>query len=337
MKLAPRLTFLAMLWVFLLTACAPAAPAGPAPATDLPAVTLSEPEPTHTPAVEEPATDEPFEASATDALGNLVTLAAKPMRIVSLTLGTDEILLDLVGPERLIGVTYLASDPTTSNIAGRPELLEVPNTVEASPEQIIALEPDLVFVATFTDAAVIEQLQSAGLAVFAVGNFSTIDSMKENILLIGSLVGEPQKAEALVAQMTADLDAIADAISAAEGEPISVLYLASGGWVAGSATTVDDMIQHAGGVNAAAEAGLVDWNQVGEEAIIEMNPDVVILSPYVTDDEFRDNPVFAGVSAVQNDRVTAITDAHMSATSHYIVLGVEDIARLLYPDLMPGE
>src|SRR5688572_1751213 len=78
------------------------------------------------------ATEEAFNVTATDALGNEITLTAKPQKIVSLTLGTDETLLDLVGPERLIGVTYLAGDASTSNIADNPALAEVANTVEAN-------------------------------------------------------------------------------------------------------------------------------------------------------------------------------------------------------------
>lgn len=281
------------------------------------------------------STEEPFSATVVDGLGTEIALSAKPQRIASVTLGTDEILLDLIGPERLVGVTYLASDATTSNIADRPELAQVPNVIEAnpSPEQIIALEPDLVFVATFTDAAVIQQLRDAGLPVFAVGFFNSIEAMQENILAIGELVGEPEKAQQMVDQMDADLQAVADAVAGAGGEKPTVLYLASGGWVAGSATTTDDIITRAGGINAAAD--LVDWNQVSEEAIIEMDPDYVILSPYVTEDEFIANPVYANLKAVQNGHVLAISDAYMSATSQYIVRGVEEVAHFLYPELVP--
>jgi len=288
-----------------------------------------------TPTEEVAPTEEPFSVSVVDGLGNEVALNAKPQRIVSMTLASDEILLDLVGPERLIAVTYLAADATTSNIAERPELAQIPNVIQPnpSPEQIIALEPDLVFVATFTDATVIQQLRDAGLSVFAVGFFTSIDAMQQNILTIGELVGEPQKAAAMVDEMNARLQAVAEAIAGAAEEKPSVLYLASDGWVAGSGTTVDDIITHAGGVNAAAD--LVDWNQVSEEAIIQMDPDYVILSSYVTDEEFASNPVFANLKAVRQGHVMAISDAYMSAASQYIVRGVEEVARFLYPERMP--
>ncbi len=317
-----RLTsLLTALLTLLLVACSPALTPPPA--------MVEEP-------VEVPV-EEAFPITITDALGNDVTLQSQPTRIVSLTLGTDEILLDLVGPQRLIGVTYLAADPATSNIADRPELAQIPNALDTSPEPIIALEPDLVLVASFTDPAVVDQLKAAGVPVFVIGSFTSIQAMQENILTLGELVGEAERAREMVEAMNDRLAAVEAAVSQAEGQPPRVLYLASGGWVAGSATTVDDIIVRAGGINAAAEAGLVDWNQVNEEAIIEMRPDVVVLSTYVTDEEFLANPAFANLDAVQNGQVIAISDAHMSATSQYIVQGVEDLAAFLYPDLFPSE
>jgi len=46
------------------------------------------------------------------------TEASTPRRIVSLTLATDEILLDLVPVERIAGVTNLVDDPEIPHAAG---------------------------------------------------------------------------------------------------------------------------------------------------------------------------------------------------------------------------
>lgn len=330
---AHRITALLMLLVALLmVACAPSAAAPEATDESIDEAPTTEAEAT---AESTEAVSEGFPVTVVDGLGKEIMLDAPPQRIASVTLGTDEILLDLVGPERMIGVTFLASDATTSNIADNPALAEVPNVIAANPsaEQIIALEPDLVFVGSFTDPALIEQLEGAGLKVFAVGFFNSIEAMQQNILDIGTLVGEVEAAQQLVETMNDRLAALDEVLEQHEGEPARVLYLASDGWVAGSATTTDDIITRAGGVNAAAEAGIVDWQQINQEALIEMNPDVVILSPYVTDDEFLTNSVYADLDAVVGGRVYSITDACMSATSQYIVCGVEEAAHVIYPEL----
>lgn len=338
-----RLSIVLMIVIALLMAACSAAPvatqdeATEAPTIEATQASVVTDEPT------EVATAEPTEAAAegfpvtvVDGLGKEITVEAAPQRIASVTLGTDEILLDLVGPERMVGVTFLAADETTSNIADNPALAEVPNVIPATPsaEQIIALEPDLVFVGSFTDQALIEQLEAAGLTVFAVGFFNSIEAMQQNIVDIGTLVGEVDAAQNLVEVMNDRLAVLEEVLAQREGEePATVLYYASGGWVAGSATTTDDIITRAGGINAAAESGIVDWAQISEETLIEMNPDVVIVSPYVTDEEFLTNPVYAGLDAVINGRVYSISDACMSATSQYIVCGVEDAAHVIYPEL----
>jgi iron complex transport system substrate-binding protein len=273
-----------------------------------------------------------FPVTVKDGLGKDVTVKKQPVKIASLTLGTDEVLLDLVGPGCLVGVTYLASDKTTSNIADRPELKQIKNTLNDDPEKVIALSPDLVFAGQFTKPEVVDQLRNAKITVFVVGNYTSIAAMEDNIRTMGKLVGEDAKAKAMTDAMDQKLAEIAGKLKAAQGQKPSVLYLAAEGWSAGSVTTVDDIITHAGGVNAAAS--LNDWNQLSPEKVILLNPDFVVLSPYVTDQDFLKNPAYKDMAAIKNNHVTAPSDAHMSATSQYIVLAVEDVAKVLFPDLM---
>ena len=63
------------------------------------------------------AQDGTFPRTITDGAGNKVTLNAKPVRIVSVALVADEMLLALVDPSRLIAVTANSLDPAQSNIA----------------------------------------------------------------------------------------------------------------------------------------------------------------------------------------------------------------------------
>src|SRR5690349_7998416 len=88
------------------------------------------------------AQDGTFPRTVTDGGGNQVTINAKPVHIVSATLATDEMLLALVDPSRLVAVTSNALDPAQSNIADAAKA--IPNTLaKADPEAIIALKPDL--------------------------------------------------------------------------------------------------------------------------------------------------------------------------------------------------
>ncbi|WP_315981918.1 hypothetical protein [Aliamphritea spongicola] len=52
-----------------------------------------------------------FPKTLTDAIGARYTLEQPPRRIVSMTIGTDEILARLVPPDRVVGITGLADYP----------------------------------------------------------------------------------------------------------------------------------------------------------------------------------------------------------------------------------
>ena len=86
-----------------------------------------------------------------------------PQRIVSLNLAADEILLALTPPARIAALTYLADDPTYSNV--RAEARAMTHKVKANAEQVLALQPDLVIVSAHTNAAVKGLLRTTGVAL----------------------------------------------------------------------------------------------------------------------------------------------------------------------------
>ena len=123
-----------------------------------------------------------------------------PQQIASVTLGSDEILLDLVGPDRLLGVTYFATDPTISNIAD--QLDGIAHTdLSGNPEYLISLEADLVILAGYNDPAALDQLQDADVPVFVLADFNTMDDIRANIRLLGQVTGEEERAEAMITDM----------------------------------------------------------------------------------------------------------------------------------------
>src|SRR5271166_4418885 len=90
-----------------------------------------------------------FPKQVVDPLGRRVTVAARPRRIVSLALSDDEILLALVAPDRLAGLTYLIDGPTSTPSAPLAPR-SAARATEENPEEILALRPDLVVSAGYT-------------------------------------------------------------------------------------------------------------------------------------------------------------------------------------------
>lgn len=275
-----------------------------------------------------------FPLVLTDSSGTEVVIEKRPERIASVTLGTDEILLALVDKSRLVAVTQLSTDPAISNVAGQTDDIPV-KIANSNAEQIIGLQPDLVFVASYTTPEVVQQLRDAGLTVFVFSFVDSIEQMQENILTIGKVVGETEKAERLVADMDARLTAIAEKVAQVEERP-TVLNYTPDGYTGGKGTSNDDIITRAGGRNLAAEAGIEGWQQISLEKVVELNPDVILVSDWNPEDpEFaktlRNHAVLEQVTAVRENRVVAVPGKHLTTVAQYVVNGVEDVYRVLYP------
>jgi iron complex transport system substrate-binding protein len=267
-----------------------------------------------------------------DQTGRPVVLPQKPTRIVSVTLATDEILLALVEPSRLIGVTYLAADERLSNMT--QEAAAIPYKVQADPEQIISLQPDLVFVASFLRGEFIRLLQAAGLVLFQFQEYDSIAEIEQNIRLIGQVVGEEAKADALVATMQARLQALAERLRLIGNRP-RVLYWGSHGYTAGRMTSMDELITYAGGENLAATYGIIGSVNLSAEQVLAMNPQVIVSG---TLDHGAQpglplalmHPALQGTDALQHGRVYTIPSRYLVTSSQCIVDGVEAFARVLH-------
>lgn len=93
----------------------------------------------------------------TDAAGNNLSLQHSPQRIVSYSISTDEILLDMLPSDRIIAVTHFADDPMISNVSDKCKL--VPYRVNStSAETIISWNPDLIIVPDFIKPEIIQTL-----------------------------------------------------------------------------------------------------------------------------------------------------------------------------------
>jgi iron complex transport system substrate-binding protein len=270
-----------------------------------------------------------FPLTVTDQAGHKVTIPNKPERIASGTLGTDEILSGLVPKSEIVLVTQNATDPSQSNIVSFAK--GIPAMKDANAEAIIAQHPDLALLASYTKPGVVQQVEQAGIPTYEFSDFDSIQAIEHNIEVVGELVGEPQKAQQMVEGLEQRLAAIKNAVRN-QAHP-RVLNYSSYGYVAGAGTTVNDVIVDAGGVNAAGN--LKGWQQVTPEQVVKMNPDVIIVS--ADDAGFKDkllhDPKYQTINAVKNHRVYEIPAADLMSLSQYVYKGVEDVARVLYPNV----
>ncbi|MBI4300223.1 MAG: ABC transporter substrate-binding protein, partial [Chloroflexi bacterium] len=267
-----------------------------------------------------------------------VVVKAKPVRLLTLSLGYDEITFALVEPKRVIAVGAVSADSHYSNVA---EIVKgIPNRVKREAEAIIATGSDLVVADEFTKPELVQQLTKAGLTVVQSDISSSVEAYADNIRFLAYIYGEEERGEKLVREVRARLDRVAAIIGKKQtSERKHVLYLMSGGYVPGSDTSIDGIIRLAGGVNAAAEAGLKGFKQIGIESIVQMRPDMLIIQDEDAAKVKQDilgNSALSEVPAIKNNQVFTINFRYIDTLSHWNVRGVEELARLLYPKDFAG-
>lgn len=258
--------------------------------------------------------------------------AARPVRICSVTIATDEMLAELVDPARVVAVSTMADEPGISNVAGFYGKDKA--RVKADLETILQTNPDLVLVASFSSPTFLEVLDRAGLNVFRYDTNDTFAAVEKSIGDLGAVVGESDRAAAMVATMRRRLDDVAAKLKTAGPKP-RVFYW-SRGWTAAKDTNVGDMIEHAGGINVAAEMGLTGHPQLALERAIASDPDVLLIPDWSGVEKDAPESTFPDamrqLRAVKEGRVHRIEGRLISTISQHVVDGVEWLAQRLHPE-----
>jgi iron complex transport system substrate-binding protein len=265
--------------------------------------------------------------------GDLHALARPPRRIVSTYLGADEVLAGLVSVDRVVAVSAYVDDPATSNCrdAYSPSI----QRVRSDPEIIIGLEPDLVCVAGFTPADAMRLVIAAGLPIVRWSRFDSFAAIMDQIRLLGAVVGEEARADALadgIAALLADLDR-----RLAGARPVRVLYYDPPTYTMGRGTLVGEILARAGGANVADEMGIVGPGHIGIETVLALEPEAIVVPHYADNDSalktLAVNAVWQQVPAVRAGRVYEIPGAWIATVSQYAGQGLARVARVLHPEV----
>jgi iron complex transport system substrate-binding protein len=278
------------------------------------------------------ATDTGFPRTLRDGSGAEVTIKTRPTRIVSQTLGTDEILWAICPRERIVGINQISLEPKYSVLAEEWKAAGIKPISNA--EEILQLQPDLIFVASFSRAETSESLQASGATVFRFANFDSIADIQQNIRLVGQAIGEEANADKLVAQMDNELAAVKARIPA-DRPPPRVLSFSLSGNTAGANTLFDAIVRAAGAVNVAAEQGLSGFPKISPEQVVEWQPDFLVTGAdeakaELSRTQLREHPVIATTKAARAGRIIVLDPRYLLSVSHYITRAVGELANALY-------
>lgn len=275
-----------------------------------------------------------------DDMGTEIVLYKKPQRIVSLNLGTDEILLALAPPEQIAALSAYVDDAGLSCMAQAAKAVRV-KLHDKSPERVLAQQPDIVFTTDSVPKELVDSMRDLGLTVFVSKTPKRIAAIIPRIESIGKVIGREKEAAALTQKLherLADVARLTSDIKENE-QPIVVAFAFSG--VFGRRDDLfDDMCRCAALRNGAAIAGLTKDNGISMEQIVALDPDVFLLPTWSAagenTEEFRDklrnDPLFKHVKAVRENRLYCVPDTYRYSASHIAIEAVYVLAKTVYPE-----
>jgi iron complex transport system substrate-binding protein len=262
--------------------------------------------------------------------------ASAPKRVVSQSVGTDDILLALAEPSQIAALSHLAHDPLYAPDAESAK--KYPTLKGSSAEDILRFKPDLVLMASFSPPESAAVLRKSGVKLYIMEKYETLEDVYECLRQVGDLLGQCQKAEKLIAACRKRVNSLAESLKGAK--PIRALSAGVYPYISGSDTSFQDLCDHAGAINAAAEAGIVGIVPTPSEKMLSWQIDALVgpiehrqneAGPRLAD-RLKDVAPFRYLDAYKKGRVVEIPGALFAATSHHRITAYEMLAKALHTE-----
>lgn len=261
-------------------------------------------------------------------------------RVVSLAASSDEIIMDLLPPDRIAGITTGSLRPELGNSVAKAK--KIKNTVDInSPESILRVQPDIVIIPNFVKDEIKTSLKEMGIKTFIYPKQYTFADIQETIKAIAKELGE--NPEPLIKEMDLKIEALQEKLKKVpDNKRKRVVYLMTNGIYANPESIFQDVCRYAGVVDAAMELGYKTKTFLSKEQMVKLNPDAILVADFNWDgksdtktkiDSILNDEAYKDVKAIKNKQVFGIPGAHFYCLSHYIINASEDIARFVYPEL----
>ncbi|MET3683920.1 iron complex transport system substrate-binding protein [Alkalibacillus flavidus] len=271
-----------------------------------------------------------FPVTITDRTDQEITIEEKPESIVSVIPSATEIVYAVGAGDAVDGVSQWADYPKEVND------VETVGDMNLNIEKIVSLEPDLV-VADVQNADDIDAMRDAGLNVLVIGSQS-LDAVYRDIEMVGQATGHMDQAKDIVSDMRSRVSDVKDAVSDIPEEERKRVWVEVGPQLFSGAqgSFLHEILTLAGGLNIIGDQE--GWPQVSEEVIIEQNPDVIITTYGETTENAHEKIMnrdgWDTITAVQEEAIYDMKNNLLSRPGPRLVDGLEELARILYPNEM---
>ena len=277
-----------------------------------------------------------YSLSAVLALGVLrAQVPPVTIRVVSQTVGSDELLLSLADPAQVAALSELADNPNYSAVAAQAAAFpRIPANGDA--ESILRYRPTLVLCADYSRTELVTQLKRAGIPVLVFDRYATLDDAFANLRRLARELGPAaeSRAEALISEGQARVQGLKTALAGVT--PKRVIAPSTYGVMAGDGTTFQDLCDYAGAINLGATlGGLHGHASPPSEKMLTWPIDAVVLDGPDLNAAlavFKKLPPYAYLAAVRVGRAVRVESYQLSCVSHRRIDGYEQLARALHPE-----
>ena len=259
-----------------------------------------------------------------------------PRRIISLSPNVTDILEGVGAFDRVVAVSDYCFYPP-----GVSSLPRVGGWQNASLEEVASLAPDLVVMAEVQAPFVDGHLQALGIETLVVPSQS-LEDVFTAIDAVGRSVGRQKQARRLQNEVRAVLDRVAgrtrnlpkpSVLCVVDRVPGTLrgLYAATQG------SYLSRLIEIAGGKPIAPPATF-NYGRIGKEAVVTLNPDVVIDMVQGAQGAFAEEPVeiwseLKEIRAVRRGRVHPVREMYVLHASQFVAQTAELFSQLIHPEV----
>ena len=290
---------------------------------------------------EKPAAQTPGGYDVVDDRGRVIHFDRKPQRVYGNTLSLEEVLLDLLPPERIAAVSPPTLDHEYSLAADKAAKVAGRVPAYPGPEPIAALGPDLIFAQLRARPETIATLEEMGFKVFCMEVPTNLDMVRKRLKQMGEAVGEPEQGQKLIDELDEKVAYVAAHTDQIPPEKRKVLLGFSGQGAFGHPDGLfNDICRQSGVINGAARIHMAYGSHLSDEQILQIDPDILMFVDGGADNDYGGkireqvlgDPALQTAKAVRNRSFFFLKDRYRASNTQHMGDAILQVAKNVYPD-----
>ncbi len=274
--------------------------------------------------------------AVTDSRGRAIDFVKPPTRVVSMHPGTDEFLVNLISTDRILAFSHWMEDAELANAVEYADKVKLRSGY--SVEDILKLQPDVVFMTEMGPADFVDALESVGVKVFVYEKPHSIQESME----MQELLAKALKAEERSRQVNAKVQKALDKLQAVgqENQGIrAVVFDYTGRARSTEGTLFGEMLALANVRDVANTMNLPKRAYLTKEQVVQANPDLLIIISWRGDGRFYSgekvlesiylDPAYHNMRAVKEKNVVILPIRYTTCNSAYLIPCCEELVQLI--------